>query len=138
LYYGVSLYFDAPGRLSGCRWYLDVADTQALTFFLYEANPPNTVHVGAVRNNAGPAPTVTGWVNTWFHPWFRYTVGVNYILVCQAATGLHWNTPAALTSPPYIQNSIEFWNDAMSTVFNGSGGTISTALPGIDPLVMFD
>lgn len=138
IYVGVSLFFDQPGRLRGARFFRDASDTGSRSLFLFDANPPNHVFIGDIYSNDGAQPSGNIWINQWFHPWFRYTVGHNYILMAQVQSGLYWNTPNGLPSPPTTNNNIEFWNDVKATLLNASDSTISTDLPGIDPIVQFD
>lgn len=110
---GVTLEFSVPGRIFGLRAYEELS-TSAVQYGIL-AGATDTV----IRCAPFPQPNAgaNGWVQTWFRPTFRVTVGTTYKIGVLFINAHYFRNNTALVAP-VTRNGISFVSSFQSTAIN--------------------
>ncbi len=134
---GVRFRATAAGRIAGFRAYLHTADSGTHIGVLVDFTTTNPLR--AVLFFTTP-PTADGWRNVWFRPWFRVTVGHDYV-VFVLFTGGNWRRTVGALASAVTHGVITFVAGLVTTQLdpaNSSGWTSSTNANGVDILFQAD
>ena len=136
---GIHFGLTAPGRMAGCRQYVDNAVDGNWYGVLFDIVGLKVLRSWAWR----PRASTVGahWHQQWFRPWCRLDPAGDYWLAVTFPGGHYYRTNSiVLAGAGLTHNNIHYSDSWQSTVMFpfGTAVTYNTNANAIDPLIYFD